>query len=242
MFSFDASKDWVVLISPEVPAAKKAGEELAHYIELLRKQAGLIQKVPIQDTSEPAPHDYIPQILLTTTGEGGNQNGFSWRAGNDRIEICGVSGPGLREGVFDFLSALGIGWPERTRERLPPPDRAHPYVYDLRTARANAPSGTGKIRRRRLIFGKFPLTKNDVSWIIWAARNKADAVVLPLRDDAYSPELSGKSSRDALVKTAEQYGLIIERGGWDLSLLVPRRLFRSNRELFRMDRGKRKKD
>jgi hypothetical protein len=42
-----------------------------------------------------------------------------------------------------------------------------------------------------------------------------------------------------MAKLIEQDGIAIEAGGWELSLLLPRRLFLFNPGLFRMDYGKR---
>jgi hypothetical protein len=242
MFGFDVAKDWVILIPAQIPAARNAGEELAHYIAALRKQGGLVQQVPIQDAAAKAPADHIPVIFLNTEGKKRIHNGFSWRVGFDRVEIHGKSDRGLCNGVFDFLSALGICWPVPDRERLPPFNRARPYIYDLKHTRSQSPSETDKIRRRRLIFAKHLPAKTGVPWLIWAGRNKIDAVVFSLGDESPSFSLFGKSSREVLLKTVEDYAFIPEAGGWDLSLLVPRRLFISDRELFRMDSGRRKKD
>jgi hypothetical protein len=41
------------------------------------------------------------------------------------------------------------------------------------------------------------------------------------------------------LELENNWGLIIERGGWDLSSLIPRGLFFFKRELFRMEEGKR---
>jgi hypothetical protein len=235
MFIFDVAKDWVILTPLRVPAAKKAGEEIAHYVEALRKQAGLVQKVPLRDAEGPAPADTVPVILLNI--EDGEGNGFSWRVSYERLEIYGKSPRGLCNGTFDFLNALGIFWPEPQRERLPPLIRAHPYGYDLKVTRANVPSGTDKIHRRRIFFSSAAM-KNGESWLVWAARNKIDGAVFPMGEE--SSFFAGRAAvrrREAMIQTAEQYGLMVEIGGWDLSLLVPRRLFSSRRELFRMDSG-----
>jgi hypothetical protein len=242
MFDFDVALDWVVLIPPAVSGAETAGNELARCIEALRKQSGLAQAVPVEDASAGAPPDTVPVILLNAGGEDRNQNGFSWRAGGDRVEIYGKSGRGLCNGTFDFLSALGISWPEPDRERLPPFNRAHPYIYDLSRARSFRPSDPDRIRRRRLFFRSLPLTRESEPRIRWAARNGIDGVVFPLGKEAYASTLFGGSCRETLMSTANSYALALEAGGGDLSLLVPRRLFRSGRELFRMDGGERKKD
>jgi hypothetical protein len=44
------------------------------------------------------------------------------------------------------------------------------------------------------------------------------------------------------IKLAKQHSLFIEAGGRDFSLLLPRRLFLFNRDLFRMEEGRRKAD
>jgi len=70
-------------------------------------------------------------------------------------------------------------------------------------------------------------------FIEWAAQNNFNAVVFPLG------EMLNANSK--CVKAAKHYGLFIEAGGRDLSILVPRRLFMFNRGLFRMEHGKRKR-
>jgi hypothetical protein len=240
MFIFDVARDWVILTPLRIPAGKKAGEEIAHYIEALRKQAGLIQKVPVQDAEGPAPADTVPVILLNIEGDEGS--GFSWRAGYERLEIYGKSPRGLCNGTFDFLNALGIFWPEPQRERLPPLIRAHPYGYDLKVTRASMPSGTDKILRRRILFSGAAM-KNGEPWLIWAARNKIDGVIFPIEGEpSFLTGRSARRRREAMLQIAGQYGLMVEIGGWDLSRLVPRRLFASNPELFRMDSGSWKRD
>ena len=76
-------------------------------------------------------------------------------------------------------------------------------------------------------------TKDRVEIVKWAANNNYDALVFPLGE-----KLSVKS---VYIKLAKRYELVIEAGGHDLSLLLPRRLFLFNRDLFRMVQGKRKK-
>jgi hypothetical protein len=75
--------------------------------------------------------------------------------------------------------------------------------------------------------------------IKWAARNRIDALVFSLREKSLWKKSLRPRSR--VFETAEKYSLVIEWGGWDLSLLAPRRYFFFHRELFRMDSGKRVK-
>jgi hypothetical protein len=66
-----------------------------------------------------------------------------------------------------------------------------------------------------------------------------DALVFSLRDRRF--RRATKSSR-LLENLEKNWGLIVERGGSDLSFLVPRRYFLLKRDLFRMEGGKRKGD
>ncbi|GHV42857.1 hypothetical protein AGMMS49546_22850 [Spirochaetia bacterium] len=264
MASFDVSKEWVIL-APLIPAVQTAAAELSSYIEKLRERAGLAPKAPaIKDAAGPAPADSVPIILLNADAGDPGRSGFTWRMGRGRVEIYGDSGRGLCNGVFDFLAALGIRWPEPGREELPPPPAqaakktsGKPELpcaaYPLRDDRAYAPSDTALQNRRRLMM---PLTiapekvkPRDLEPLVqWAARNRIDALVFSLREKSLWKKFlrdnnprGKKSRRLKLFETAGNYALIIEWGGWDLSFLVPRRYFFINRELFRMDSGKRLK-
>jgi hypothetical protein len=67
-------------------------------------------------------------------------------------------------------------------------------------------------------------------------------VVFPLLEPGGSfirPFGKRRSFPNSLLALAESYALTIETGGWDLSLLLPRRHFFPNPELFRMEQGKR---
>lgn len=226
---FDVSRDWVILTPYSVPAARRGAEELSRHIDLLRRRAetGSGKKPPaIEDAAATAPEE--PLILLNPGDGGPYRNGFSWRLGDGRLEIYGDSGRGLWNGIFDFLEALGVRWPEPGRGELPPPARGG--LYPLRDNRArkasDPPAGVP-----RLILAGNGKPKNRDALIHWAARNKIDALILPLRD------LNRPRPRAPVL--AEHYALIPEAGGWELSLLIPRRFFLFHRDLFRMESGKR---
>jgi hypothetical protein len=190
----------------------------------------------VEDAAGPAPADSVPLIVLNCGETGGGRNGFSWRLGTDRLEIYGDSDRGLLNGVFDFLGALGIRWPAPDREELPPPAGNYPLARD----RAYSPSAASSLELRRLIIGGKKKTKDREKLFRWAARNKIDAAVLSLKDGGLrTPAGPGAAAKKSPLKTAEQYALILEAGGWDLSLLVPRRLFFFRRDLFRMESGRR---
>jgi hypothetical protein len=239
MVFFDVSKDWIILCPFSVPAALRGAEELSHYIDRLRLRAGPgsgTKPPAIQDAAAAAPEDSAPLILLNP-GEGEPwRNGFTWRLGKDRLEIYGDSDRGLQNGIFDFLDALGIRWPEPGAEELPPPPGSGEYT--LRDSRGRRPSAASPGDISRLAAGKKLKAKEREALIRWAARNRIDALVFSLRDRGQKRRSPQKGTPDAV----EHYALIPEAGGWELSLLVPRRFFFFRRELFRMESGKRIRD
>jgi hypothetical protein len=245
MVHFDVSKDWVILVPPEPAAAQKAGADLARIIGLLREQAGLPSKTPaLAGAFQKAPDDDVPVILFNSIPDKDSGNGFSWRLGMNRLEVHGASGRGLCDGVYDFLAALAVRWPRPGREELPDPVTPNSGVYPLESAAGRRQSGTDPAKIRRLVItGKTPF-KNREQAVLWAARNRIDAVALPLDDPA--PPLAGLTgkvsrTRGKLLSLMKDYALAVEAGGWELSLLVPRKNFVFHREMFRMEEGKRLK-
>jgi hypothetical protein len=238
MAVFDASKDWAILV-PALAPVRKAAEDMARCLDLLRRLAGLSRKIPaLLDAEGPAPDDSVPVILLNAGGAE-ELSGFTWRAGGERIEIYGDSPRGLCNGIYDFLSALGIAWPVPGREELPaaPEGSAGERVlYPLRDKRGYAGSDPSQLERNRLLVPAGTKFKEIEALIPWAARNRIDALIFSLGNRTFRSRSAG------IRKAAETYAIIIERGGRDLSLLLPRRLFLFHRELFRMVSGKRVKD
>jgi hypothetical protein len=232
MALFDIAQDWVILLPPDVPAARACGDELARCITLLRRQQALSLSLPPPsraDSRLAAPEDTRPLILLNPGPEKEGRNGFSWRFGAGRLEIYGASGRGLCNGVYDFLGALGFRWPRPNREEAPP--RAPSPKYALTRDRAHKAPATGPDRLKRLIVSKQRLALDPEALARWAARNQADALVLPLR--------GRRPFQESLRAGAAQYALGIEAGGWDLSCLLPRRYFFRSPGLFRMEGGRR---
>jgi hypothetical protein len=240
MAVFDVSKDWVILV-PALPAARKAAEDMARCLDLLRRLAGLSGKRPaLLDAEGPAPDDPVPVILLNAGGDAeGERRGFTWRAGTERVEIYGDSPRGLCNGIYDFLSALGIAWPAPGREELPAAPGGSPgerVLFPLRDKGAYTASGLPPAEWKRLLVPAGTRYKEIETLIPWAARNRIDALIFSLGDKVF------RSRGADIRRRAEAYAVIIERGGRDLSLLLPRRLFLFRRELFRMVSGKRVKD
>jgi hypothetical protein len=87
--------------------------------------------------------------------------------------------------------------------------------------------------RKRVFIDVKTGKKDRIEIIKWAAGNNYNTLVFSLRE-----KINPKS---AILKLAKRYEFFIEAGGNDLSLLMPRQLFMFNRDLFRMEQGKRKK-
>ena len=252
MANFDASKEWAILFPPDIPEAKKAAGDLARYLGLL---AGLgdgeagshTPKQPsLMDATGPAPSGAVPVIVLSSEASGPEQNGFCWRAGQDRVEICGESGRGLCNGIYSFLAALGISWPAPGQERLPSPQAKDAHTFPLASNSACEPSGyqggnpAAAPWRRFVPAGKETvkkILKKGEAFAAWAARWRYDALIFPLT------AFSGSTERklEELKKFAGEYGIALEAGGRDLSALVPRKYFFLHRDFFRMEEGKRVK-
>ncbi|MDR1803543.1 MAG: DUF4838 domain-containing protein [Treponema sp.] len=259
---FNASKGWTILFPPDVPHAKKAVEDLSRYIGLLASVAATVSKAPpVMDALGPSPEGDV--IVLSCGLHGCEQNGFSWRAGEDRVEILGESGRGLCNGIYSFLSALGISWPAPGQEEIPtvkdasggrliplasagefslsggdnPPADSRPSPTTL-----SSPTMLSLANLRRFVpdgnSEVKALLKKSEAFVEWAARCRYDAIVFPLA--AYA-SVDGRKLKQ-LRQLAGEYGIALEAGGRELSSLVPRRYFFLHRDFFRMDDGKRTKD
>jgi hypothetical protein len=268
---FNASKGWTILFPPDVPHAKKAVEDLSRCIGLLAAadgEGGASKAPPVMDALGPSPEGDV--IVLSCGLHGCEQNGFSWRAGEDRVEILGESGRGLCNGIYSFLSALGISWPAPGQEELPKQaadtaagDTSGGRLFPLASAGefslsggANPPAASrpapttlpsptslSLANLRRFV----PSGKSEVKALL----KKSEAFVewaARRRYDAIVFPLAAFASISAgrklrqLRRLAGEYGIALEAGGRELSSLVPRRYFLLHRDFFRMDDGKRKND
>jgi hypothetical protein len=242
---FDISAPWVILSPlPVIPAV----EDLARCIAARRLRDGLGKNPPaIVDAAGPAPEDSVPIVVLNMADGDNERGGYTWRAGQGRVEIYGDSRRGLCGGIYSFLAGLGFSWPEPAGETLPPqPDppstpAAPAGAYPLPSRGVYVRSDPAPESRRRLVIPPGTPGKEIPALGRWAARNGVDALVFSLRDKRFrgGPKARGRKTVAELEKS---WGLIIERGGWDLGSLVPRRLFFFKRELFRMEGGKRTGD
>ena len=87
-------------------------------------------------------------------------------------------------------------------------------------------------KRKRIFIDRKTSAKEKIDIIKRAAEDQYDAVVFSLFEKF--------NANSICIKLAKQYGLNIEAGGHELSLLLPKRLFLFHRDLFRMEQGKRK--
>ncbi|GHV31917.1 hypothetical protein AGMMS4952_21420 [Spirochaetia bacterium] len=241
MADIDVSKPWVILIpvgDANMDTAKKCAEELSRLLDLLRRRAGLTLPSPAITDDAVQGSGGAAEFVLNYTEDSVRGNGFVWRAGESRIEIYGNSKRGLRKGLYNFLAALEIRWPEFGREELPPVNPDSPARYPLAGASAlqSDVNDPALIKRFLLPPGQSP--KNREAAILWAARNSFDAIVIPLQDFPFR-ERRGRLSLPAF---ADLYALGIEAGGREFSSLVPRKLFFLHPNLFRMEAGRRKKE
>ncbi|MDR0655711.1 MAG: hypothetical protein LBG22_05295 [Treponema sp.] len=232
MAGFDVSLPWAILAPAGIKAAESAAADISRYIDLLRLKAGKGLPPPkVIDANGPAPDDSVPIILLASRGDSLDRNGFTWRAGRERIEIYGDSDRGLCRGVYDFLGALGIRWPSPESEEIPSPPLREGLTgseYPLASDRAYTASSVDFWKRKRFLLRKGETLKKQELLIRWAARTGQDALVVSLLEKRIPP-------------AAEHYAFVVERGGHEISLLVPRRLFLFKRRLFAMAGGKRVK-
>ncbi|MDR0707764.1 MAG: hypothetical protein LBF60_07810 [Treponema sp.] len=232
MVEFDVAKPWVLII--EDPSIRQPADELARRIEILRIESGVKQRPPLVLEAHAAHtlfSTHAPLVILRFGA--GNGVGFSWRLERERLNIEGDSVRGLYNGVFDFLANLGFCWKAPSLEEVPRKDRntGHAYILDEDHGYGNS---TADVRAKRRLLFTMQSVKKWEEWIVWAARNRIDAVALPL---AINPagHLFGQ-----IYKAAKKYDVAVEVGGWELSNLARHSLF-LHKEMFRMTDGRRDK-
>jgi hypothetical protein len=248
MVEFDISKNWTILVSTddgEGPLRTFAAE-LAERITVLRRQTGLEGSLlPVLDGSRTSPPEDTPIFILNMDGAETRRDGFSWRAGPDRVEFYGDSARGLRRAVFGFLAALESGGALS-------PGKA--YLRALSPAKAYEPARIDDSRLRRYFLrtpqgdraqGDRARVKDEVQAIRQAARESCDTVVIPVDHRGPAPRTLTETlfhRRQRLYQAARSWALAVEGQLCPLSDLVPRRYFLIDREIFRMTRGRRTPD
>ncbi len=242
---FDVSKNWTVLVVKKEIADQGSSRDLVRCIGELRRLANLSpDEPPLMNGAQEAPDEAVPLILLNSDGVDPYQDGFSWRAGDRRIEIYGNSDRALEKGIYDFLSALGFRWPNVQTE-IPPPRPEGSARYPLARDGNYRGTATDLGSLERIFFTLEDLGKRGAAWIHWAARNQFDALVVT----AENANPSAAKLRNFLfqydrrfAEAIESHRFPIEIGGVFLSSLVPRSMFFRNPDVFRMVQGRRRND
>ena len=93
-----------------------------------------------------------------------------------------------------------------------------------------------KKERKRLFIDIKTSAREREKLIKLAVENECDTLVFSLEDSIF------KNKSPKYTRLIKHYALNIEAGGNDLPLLMPKRQFFFNRELFRMEQGKRRMD
>ena len=238
--TIDFSREWVIIVPPDVPQAEKAERDLSRCMGILAELNGCNPEPPkIVNASDPMPSETASTIVLNCGNADSQRNGFAWRAKSKRVEIFGESGRGLCNGIYSFIAAMGISWPAPEQENLPKAGAV--FERDSASEPSRFEEKDPLIPCRRFVpSGKKGLgimLENCEAFATWTARNRYDALVIPL--GAFVSE--GEKVKQ-LEKSACEYGIALEAGGHELSSLVPRKAFFLHRDYFRMEDGKRKKD
>jgi hypothetical protein len=184
------------------------------------------------------PGETVSVIVLNCGSTILQRNGFAWRARPERVEIFGESERGLCNGIYSFIAAMGISWPEPGEEKLPKAGAG--LAYNNAGEPSRHEENPLASYRRFVPAGKSELgvmLKNSEAFAAWAGRSRYDALVIPL-----AAFVSTGQEIKQLEKFAGEYGIALEAGGYDLSSLLPRKNFFLHRDYFRMEDGKRKKD
>ena len=224
----DVSKNWVISAAKSCAAASV--KDLAAVIAALRRKAGCAGGAPeCFDAESGAPADAAEIIVNCDLGS--RKNSFAWRAGAERIEIYGHSLRSLDNAIFDFIAALGVHLDGAQGLTLPQPVAAAVYALQKKSEHTHHDAA-----QKTLCIKQIHNYIETRTLILWAAHHSIDEIILSLQ-----PRCSEKEQK-MLEKLCAEYHLEIARGGHELALLVPRKLFLLHRDLFRMDEGRRKKD
>jgi len=242
LLSINLSKEWIIIVPPDVPQAEKAIEDLSRCMGIIAALSGGSQEPPKKVKAfDPEPSETASIIVLNCEKPDSKRNGFAWRAKSERVEVFGESVRGLCNGIYSFIAAMGISWPAPGQEKLPTAGAglssasASEFSRHFEDIKSQA-----LLHRRFLPSGKRELGAmlNDCeAFAAWAGRNRYDALILPL--EAF---VSESQKIKQLEKFAGEYGIALEAGGHEFSSLVPRKAFLFHRDYFRMEDGKRKKD
>ena len=141
---FDVSKPWTI-VRPQ--SCAEAAGAIARTVGGLRGRLSAEHTLPdIIGTDENQNEDYI---ILINCDEGSKKLGFSWRAGESRVEIYGHAPASLNAAAADFLAALDVYEEADGSLKLPQPEndslykmnKTHAYYSGEPAPRFGAGSG-----------------------------------------------------------------------------------------------------
>ncbi|MDR2490945.1 MAG: hypothetical protein LBD20_06035 [Spirochaetaceae bacterium] len=119
---FDVLKPWTI-IRPE--SCAEAAHTLARAVGALRRQISPDYQMPDIIGADDSQND--DEIIVINCDEGSKKQGFSWRAGESRVEIYGHAPASLIIAAADFLAALGVYEDADGILSLPPPENGGLY-------------------------------------------------------------------------------------------------------------------
>jgi Domain of unknown function (DUF4838) len=217
---------WRIELRSDHPVARFAAEELRRTLQRIGGPA-----LPVVGAAS-------ERRIALSHGAGGD--GFVRAPDAGGLSLRGEGPRGLLYAVYELLEALGCQWvaPGPGGERLP----RHAQLRLPATAVAQRPALAG----RCLVLGHDSFLAQAEQWVIWAAQNRLSAIFI--HSTPGEPALgacrlrSWQRRRAALLPLIRERGLELELGGHAMGALVPRRLFRSQPELFRFDGARRTPD
>jgi len=220
------SPAWTVACASDHPTARLASAELTNF---LRRITGLPFSPENGNTSS------SPAIRLTHDVDG--NDGFGWRVMDDGVAIHGHSPRGLLYGVYDFLEALGCRW-------LGPGDRGQVLPagqsFALDTASVEE---TPALDGRCLILGHYAFVAEAEAWVVWAARNRYNTVFIHTIPNEFgggaAPAWQWEALAPQVLPLLRERDMVVELGGHGLPALLPRHLFKTMPDAFRMEDGHR---
>jgi hypothetical protein len=156
-------------------------------------------------------------IEIALSHAGGAGDGFRRRVQPARVELHGDSPRGLLFGVYRTLEELGLSWP------WPGQRRGRARAARLEELVEDAPALPG----RCLVLGERALLEDAESWIVWAARNRLNALFVHVsmrrRPTGAAPEWAWQERRGRALELARERRMTIEHGGHLLPDLLPPR-------------------
>ncbi|EFO79078.1 hypothetical protein OSCT_3079 [Oscillochloris trichoides DG-6] len=217
---------WAIELASAHPVARFAAEELRRTLQRLGAPA-----LPIVTQADG------PRIVLRH-GPGGDA--FLRATDHAGMLLRGDGPRGLLYAVYDLLEALGCRWvvPGPAGEFLPRRERVVLPAEGL----ADRPA----IARRSLVLGHDLFLADAEAWIAWAAQNRLNTIFV--HTIGHGPAIGAcrlatwRRRRRVLLPRLTERGLDLELGGHHLRDLLPRRLFTTQPDLFRVADGYRTPD